>query len=262
MTDTTETAIRYTESELVVSAAARLLRDRATVFAGVGLPILAVDLASRTVNPRVEAIYESGVAGAHPEEMAQSVADSVLVSGAEAVLSMHALFGYVLGGGRVDVGFLGAAQIDRVGSINTSFIGDRSSPDVRLPGSGGAADIMANAGEIFVIMRRHDVDSFPAALDYVTSPSPVAAEASTVTRKPRGFGVSTVISPLGILRRHDRWGELTLTHVHPGVDVDEVRSRTGWDLSVADEVGETPAPTAEELRLLRDEIDTVRLYLR
>ena len=119
-----QTAQDYTQTELIVCAASKMLAGKTTVFAGIGLPTLAVDLAHRTINRDIELIYESGVTGAHPEEMAEGIADFVLVSGAESVVSMQALFGYVLQGGNVDVGFLGAAQIDRHGSLNTSLIGD------------------------------------------------------------------------------------------------------------------------------------------
>lgn len=252
----------YSQTELIVCAAAKMLAGKRTVFAGIGLPTLAVDLAHRTVNRDIQLIYESGVSGAHPEAMAEGIADSVVVSGAEAVVSMQALFGYVLQGGNVDVGFLGAAQIDRFGSLNTTVIGDWDKPKVRLPGSGGATDIAANAGEVFVIIRRHDLSAFPEAVDFVTSPSPVRAREAGVGIQPQGHGVSVVITPLGVLRREDRFGELVLTHVHPGVTVEQVRENTGWDLAVAEDVRVTAEPTVEEVRLLRDEIDTVRLYLR
>lgn len=249
-------------TEFLATVAARELAGRRRVFAGVGLPTLAVDLALRTTNPDVELVYESGVVGAHPEAMAEGIADSVLVSGAEAMLSMDALFGYVLQGGNVDVGFLGAAQVDRVGDINTCFIGDWHRPTVRLPGSGGACDIIASAHEIVVVLRRHDPDALPAEVDFCTSPSPVRARQREGFHQPAGAGVTTVITPLGILRRPDRDGELELAAVHPGVDVDDVRAATGWDLRVREDVGETPRPRVEDVRLLREEIDTVRLYLR
>lgn len=249
-------------TEFLATVAARQLVGKHRIFAGVGLPTLAVDLALRTVNPDLDLIYESGICGAHPAGLAEGIADSVLVTGAEAVLSMHALFGYVLQGGHVDVGFLGAAQVDRWGSLNTSFIGDWEKPTVRLPGAGGAAEIVPNAGECVVVLRRHDPGALPAELDFCTSPSPVRAREEDPRMVPPGHGVSTVITPLAVLRRPDKFGELEVSEVHPGVTLDEVRAATGWDIAVAEDVRETERPTAEGVRLLRDEIDTVRLYLR
>ncbi|WP_328529372.1 hypothetical protein OG984_28125 [Nocardioides sp. NBC_00368] len=249
-------------TEFLAAVAARQLVGKRRVFAGVGLPTLAVDLARRTVNPDVELVYESGICGAQPEGLAEGIADSVLVSGAAAVLSMPALFGYVLQRGHVDVGFLGAAQVDRWGSLNTSFIGDWDRPTVRLPGAGGAAEIMPNAGECVVVLRRHDPGALPAELDFCTSPSPVRAHEEDPRMVPPGHGVATVITPMAVLRRPDKLGELEISEVHPGLTVDDVRAATGWEIRVADDVRETARPTVEEVRLLRDEIDTVRLYLR
>lgn len=249
-------------TEFLAAVAARELVGKRRVFAGVGLPTLAVDLARRTVDPHVELIYESGICGAHPEAMAEGIADFVLVSGAESVIGMHALFGYVLQGGNVDVGFLGAAQVDRYGSLNTSFIGDWHKPTVRLPGAGGAPEIMASAAQIIVVLRRHDHGSLPATLDFCTSPSPVRARGDEGVMMPPGFGVSALITPLGILRRPERFSEFELASVHPGVAVEEVQAATGWDLRIAETLVETPRPTEEDVRLLREEIDTVRLYLR
>ena len=254
--------VRPDSTEYLAVVAARELAGARRIFAGVGLPTLAVDLAKRTVNSDLELIYESGVCGAHPESMAEGIADFTLVSGAESVLSMQALFGYVLQGGNVDVGFLGAAQVDREGSLNTSVIGDWERPRVRLPGSGGASDIIASAKECFVVLRRHDVSSLPAEVDFCTSPSPVRARRATGYLAPDGGGVTTVITPLGVLRRAPQGVELELAQVHAGVSVDEVRERTGWDLVVRDDLVVTPPPTVEDVRLLREEIDTVRLYLR
>lgn len=249
-------------TEFLAAVAARQLVGKRRVFAGVGLPTLAVDLAKRTSNPGIELIYESGVCGAHPDGLAASIADSVLVTGAEAVVSMHALFGYVLQGGHVDVGFLGAAQIDRWGSLNTTVIGDWQRPEVRLPGAGGAAEIMPNAGECFVVMRRHDPGSMPAELDFCTSPSPVRAIERDPGMEPLGFGVSTVITPLAVLRRPDKFGELHVSELHPGVSRDQVRRATGWDIPFSSDLRQTERPSAEEVRLLREEIDAERLYLR
>ncbi|MFC0450792.1 CoA-transferase subunit beta [Rhodococcus jostii] len=259
---TTAPAGAISATEVIVSVAARELAGKGRVFAGVGLPTLAVDLAKRTSNPDVELIYESGVCGAHPAAMAEGIADSVVVSGAESVVSMSALFGYVLQGGNVDVGFLGAAQIDRYGSLNTSIIGDWDKPTVRLPGAGGAVEIMPNAGEIFVVMRRHDPSAFPAELDFCTSPSPVRAREARDGIMPRGRGVTRVFTNLGVLSRQGPFDELELVSVHEGVSADDVRAQTGWDLKVAENLTVTAPPTAEEIHLLRDVIDKVRLYLR
>ncbi|MEU0136230.1 CoA-transferase [Streptomyces sp. NPDC006296] len=258
MTTTAPGAV--TPSELLSVVAARELASRRTVFAGIGLPTLATELARLTVAPQIEVVYESGVCGAHPSHLPETIADAVIVSGAEAVLSMPALFGCVLQGGHIDVGFLGAAQIDRWGSLNTSVIGDYGSPAVRLPGSGGAVEVMANSREVFVVMRRHDPRSFTGTLDFCTTPGPDRARAEGI--RPLGAGVTRVITELGILARSGVGEELQLVAVHPGVTVDRVREATGWDLRVADDVGTVPPPTGAELRLLREDVDPGRVYLR
>jgi glutaconate CoA-transferase subunit B len=255
-------AVAPSSTEFLATVAARQLAGKTRVFAGVGLPTLAVDLARRTINPDVELVYESGVCGAHPEALAEGIADSVLVSGAEAVISMHALFGYVLQGGHIDVGFLGAAQVDRWGSLNTSIIGDWDKPSVRLPGAGGAVDVIPSAGECIVVLRRHDPGALPARLDFCTSPGPVRAREEDARMVPPGHGVSTVITPMAVLRRPDKFGELLLSEVHPGLTVADVKAATGWDIPVANDVRPTGRPSEEDVRLLREEIDTVRLYLR
>jgi len=249
-----------TSSELLSVIASRELVGRHTVFAGIGLPTLAASLAHLTVAPGLEIVYESGVCGAHPSHLPETIADSVLITDAEAVLSIPALFGYVLQGGHIDVGFLGAAQIDRWGNLNSSVIGDWHRPKVRLPGSGGAMEVMANSREVFVVMRRHEQRSFPAALDFCTSPGPDRARADGI--RPRGAGVTRVITDLGILAREGVGEELRLVAVHPGITVDQVRSATGWDLQVADTVDTVEPPTADELRLLREDVDPRRVYLR
>ena len=249
-----------TSSELLASVASRELDGANTVFAGIGLPTLAVSLAQKTVSPDVEIVYESGVCGAHPAQLPETIADAVLITDSEAVLPMTALFGYVLQGGRIDVGFLGAAQIDRFGNLNSSVIGDWHSPDVRLPGSGGAMEVMANSGEVFVVMRRHDPRSFTAELDFCTSPGPDRAIADGI--RPRGKGVTRVITELGILARDGVGEELRLVAVHPGVTAEQVRASTGWELRVADDLTTITPPSEAELHLLRDEVDPDRVYLR
>ncbi|WP_250292383.1 CoA-transferase subunit beta [Streptomyces atroolivaceus] len=257
---TTAPEAAATSSELLSVVASRELAARRTVFAGIGLPTLATELARLTVAPQIEVVYESGVCGAHPSHLPETIADAVLISGAEAVLSMPALFGCVLQGGHIDVGFLGAAQIDRWGNLNTSVIGDWENPTVRLPGSGGAIEVMANSREVFVVMRRHDPRSFTETLDFCTTPGPDRAIAEGI--RPLGSGVTRVITELGILARSGVGEELRLVAVQPGVTVEQVREATGWDLRVAGSVGTVPPPTGAELRLLREDVDPGRVYLR
>jgi glutaconate CoA-transferase subunit B len=254
------TAAAATSSELLSVVASRELAGKHIVFAGIGLPTLATALAQLTVAPGIEIVYESGVCGAHPSHLPETIADAVLITGAEAVLPMPALFGYVLQGGHIDVGFLGAAQIDRWGNLNSSVIGAWEEPTVRLPGPGGAMEVMANAREVFVVMRRHTPRSFTAELDFCTSPGPDRALADGV--HPRGAGVTRVVTELGILGRSGIGEQLTLIGVHPGVTVAEVRRATGWDLQVSDTVATIEPPTASELRLLREHVDPGRVYLR
>jgi glutaconate CoA-transferase, subunit B len=244
-----------TVTELLTVLAARELAGRRIVFAGIGLPTLAAALAERTVAPDIEIIYESGVTGAHPIGLPTTISDSILVTGAEAVLPMPQLFGYVIQGQRIDTGFLGAAQIDRHGSLNSTVIGGSyERPEHRLPGSGGAIEVMAHAREVFVVMRRHTRQTLVDRLDFVTSPAPGGGQAS-------GRGVTRLITPLGVLTR-DLDDELVLSSVNPGVDVAQVRAATGWPLKLADAVSDGEPPTAEELRILREVLDPDRIYLR
>lgn len=249
-----------TTDELITVTAARDLASKRIVFAGIGLPTLAVSLAQETTAPQLEVIYESGVCGAHPSDLPATIADSVLITGSEGVLSLPALFGYVLQGGRIDVGFLGAAQIDRYGNLNSSVIGEWSMPDKRLPGSGGAHEVLANAKETFVIMRRHSLQSFVDKLDFCTSAGPDRSRSSG--GNPRTHGVTRVYTELGVLARSGAGEELSLAAVHAGVSTEEAVAATGWPLRVADDVHEITPPTAEELSILRDEIDPRRVYLR
>ena len=249
-----------TITELLTVLAARELAGRRIVFAGIGLPTLAAALAELTVAPDIEIIYESGVTGAHPAGLPTTISDSILVTGAEAVLPMPQLFGYVIQGQRIDTGFLGAAQIDRHGSLNSTLIGGSyARPEHRLPGSGGAIEVMAHAREVFVVMRRHTPQTLVDRLDFVTSPAPSGASVGA-GRQASGRGVSRLITPLGVLTRDD--DELVLRSVNPGVDVARVRSATGWPLKVADDVSDAEPPTAEELRVLREVLDPGRIYLR
>ncbi|MDH6532560.1 glutaconate CoA-transferase subunit B [Aurantimicrobium minutum] len=250
----------YSVDELITITAARELVDNSVVFAGIGLPTLAVSLAQNTTATNLEVIYESGVCGAHPSELPSTIADAVLITDSEAVLTISALFGYVLQGGRIDVGFLGAAQIDKHGNLNSSVIGDWDAPAKRLPGSGGAHEVLANANETFVIMRRHTARAFVKELDFCTSAGPdrVIAEGGT----PRSRGVTKVFTEYGVMSRAGAGEELTLTAIHRGITAEDVVAATGWELQVSPELTVIAPPTEAELALLRDEIDPSGVYLR
>lgn len=254
------TAITFSIDELLTVTAARELAGKNIVFAGIGLPTLAVSLAQETTAPNIEVIYESGVCGAHPSALPATIADSVLVTDSEAVLSLASLFGYVLQGGRIDVGFLGAAQIDKFGNLNSSVIGSWEKPHKRLPGSGGAHEVLANAKETFVIMRRHSERALVEKVDFITSAAPDAFSLSG--RRSNAKGVTRVFTQFGVLSREDVNQELKLTGIHAGIDVETVLNSTGWDLQVDPELKVIPSPSPEELELLRTDIDPTGMYLR
>ena len=254
----------FTKSEMMIVAAARALEGQHVCFVGVGLPNIAVNLAQRTVAPDLELVYEAGVFGARPQRLPLSIGDPTIVTGSTAVVSMLELFGYYLQGGLIDVGFLGAAQIDRFGNINTTVIGPYDHPTTRLPGSGGACEIAINARQVFVIMRQSK-RSFVETIDFRTSPGNLggAIEAERIRRQGGwlGRGPTIVVTDLG-LYRFDEDGEMRLDSLHPGVTLDGVRETIGWDIRLATEVGSTPPPTDEELRLVREELDPGGVYTK
>ena len=223
----------YTADEMMAIEAARRLRDGSVCFVGIGLPSLACNLARTTHAPKTVLVYESGTIGAKPTVLPLSIGDGELAETADVVVSVPEMFAYWLQGGRIDVGFLGAAQIDRHGNLNSTVIGEYESPKVRLPGGGGAPEIAAAAREVFVMLRQSP-RTFVERLDFRTS---------------SGDRVSVVVTDLGLLE--PRGGELTLTHVHPGVEVDQARAATGWPLRVAEDLRETLSPSERELEALR-----------
>jgi glutaconate CoA-transferase subunit B len=225
----------WTSDEMMAVEAARRLRDGDVCFVGIGLPSLAANLARRTHAPRCVLIYESGTIGAKPSRLPLSIGDGELAETADAVVSVPEMFAYWLQGGRIDVGFLGAAQIDRLGNLNSTVIGDYERPKVRLPGAGGAPEIATSARSVFVMLRQSP-RAFVEKVDFVSSV---------------GTRLSVVVTDLGILEPDLRTRELTLTRVHPGIAVDDVREATGWELRVGDGVEETRPPTEDELRALR-----------
>ena len=223
----------YTADEMMAVAAARRLRDGMVCFVGIGLPSTAANLARRTHAPGCVLVYESGTIGAKPEHLPLSIGDGELAETADAVVSVPEMFGYWLQGGRIDVGFLGAAQIDRFGNLNSTVIGDYDAPTVRLPGGGGAPEIATGVRDVFVLLRQAR-RAFVERLDFLTSV---------------GERVRVVVTDLGVLEPRD--GELTLTFVHPSSTVDEAREATGWNLRVAGDVQVSEPPTTRELLALR-----------
>jgi glutaconate CoA-transferase subunit B len=246
----------YTPNEMMIVAAARLLAGERVCFVGVGPPNIACNLAKRTVAPDLELVYEAGVFGSAPARLPLSIGDPTLVTGSTLVTSQFELFSYYLQGGLIDVGFLGASQIDRYGNINTTVIGGYETPKVRLPGSGGACEIAINAKKVFVIMPQSK-RSFVDKIDFTTSPGHLAGK-----RPPEwGGGPTVVVTNLGVYRFGDD-GQMRLASAHPGIGVEEIRGNTSWPLNVPEDVGETPHPSDEELRLIREELDPEGAYTR
>ncbi|MBE9475338.1 MAG: CoA-transferase subunit beta [Chloroflexi bacterium] len=250
----------YTSAELMTINAARLLRDGDVVFVGVGLPNLACNLARHTHAPNLVMIYEAGVIGAQPARLPLSIGDPTLVSGALSVCSMYEIFTLYLQRGNIDVGFLGGAQIDRFGNINATVIGDYNQPKVRLPGSGGSMEIAAWANRCY-IMTPHQKRRFPEQVDFRTSAGFLNGRAERDAARLRGQGPQAVVTNLGILEPDDR-GELTLTALHPNIEVEQVRDNTGWALKVAAQLQITQPPTREELSILREDLDPDGIYLK
>jgi glutaconate CoA-transferase subunit B len=227
--------LEYAADEMMAIEAARRLRDGSVCFVGIGLPSLACNLARATHAPNTVLVYESGTIGAKPAVLPLSIGDGELAETADVVVSVPEMFAYWLQGGRIDVGFLGAAQIDRHGNLNSTVIGDYAAPKVRLPGGGGAPEIATAAREVFVMLRQSP-RTFVERLDFRTT---------------AGERVIVVITDLGILEPRGDERELTLTHVHPGSDAEQARTATGWPLRVADDLRETRPPSAGELEALR-----------
>jgi glutaconate CoA-transferase, subunit B len=248
--ETSVTAPAYTSDEIMTVHAARTLGPRTVCFVGIGLPSTAANLARRLHAPDCVLVYESGCIGAKPSVLPLSIGDGVLAEHADAVVSVPEMFAYWLQAGRIDVGFLSAAQIDRHANLNTTVIGDYRAPVVRLPGAGGAPEIAASCGEVVVTIRQN-LRTFVDRLDFVTSVGHGEGGDHRQRLGLRGKGPTAVITDLGILRPDEETKELTLMSVHPGIDVDEARAATGWPLRVADEVTTTEPPTRAELDTLR-----------
>ncbi len=251
----------YTPSEMMTAVAARELRDGEVVFVGIGLPNLACNLARETHAPNLVLIYESGAVGAVPERLPVSIGDPALVTGSLMVCSMADVFQYFLQNGRIQVGLLGGAQIDRYGNINTTVVGEYAHPSVRLPGSGGAAEIAIHAVRTVVISRL-DRRVFPEQVDFVTSPGHRIRGRSRRELGMPGAGPTKVITDKAVLESDSETGELVLAALYPGIKMAEVASGVGWALRSRSRLAELDPPTDRELHLMREVLDPKRLYLK
>jgi len=241
----------YEADEMMSIAAARALKDVNACFVGIGLPSTGANLARRTYAPDLVLVYEAGAIGAKPPRLPLSIGDGILAETADAVVSVPEVFNYWVQPGRIDVGFLGAAQIDRFANINTTVIGgDYDHPEVRLPGAGGAPEIAASCGEVIVIVRQ-STRAFVEKVDFVTSVGHGSGPGDREKLGLRGKGPTRVITDLGVLEPDPDTCELTLTRLHPGVSAEQAQAATGWELKIAENLQTTEPPTDEELTALR-----------
>lgn len=246
----TTDGLGYSADEMMAVAASRHLDDGTVCFVGIGLPSQAANLARATRAPRCVLIYESGTIGAKPTRLPLSIGDGELAETAEAVVSVPEIFSYWLQAGRIDLGFLSAAQIDRYANLNTTVVGSYAHPTVRLPGAGGAPEIAASCRQTLVILRQ-TTRTFVNVLDFRTSVGYGEGAGSRERLGLLGGGVTAVVTNLGILEPDPVTCELAVTHVHPGSSIDDMRAATEWPLKSSEGVRTTQAPTATELAALR-----------
>ncbi|MET9692632.1 CoA-transferase [Streptomyces sp. NPDC006514] len=241
----------FSRDELMEVNAGRALAGARNCFVGIGLPSTAANLARSLHNPDLVLIYESGTIGSKPTRLPLSIGDGELAETADAVVCVPEMFNYWLQGGRIEVGFLGAAQVDRYANINTTVV-DRGPgmPEARLPGAGGAPEIAASCGKVLMVLR-HSTRSFVEKIDFITTLGHGSGPGDRARLGMPGAGPTAVITDLGILRPDASTAELVLTEVHPGVTVEQVRAATGWELKVADKIVTTEAPSSGELTALR-----------
>ncbi|MHB0775206.1 CoA-transferase subunit beta [Halomonas sp. WWR20] len=242
---------RYTSSEIMTVTAARALENGMTCFVGIGLPSEAANLARLTHAPDVVLIYESGTLQTKPDVLPLSIGDGELCETALTTVSVPEMFRYWLQGGHIDVGFLGAAQVDRFANLNTTLIGDYQSPKVRLPGGGGAPEIATNTGEVFITLK-HSRRTFVEAVDFITTLGFGRDGKGREGVSNIGKGPTRVITDLCVMRPDPETRELVVTSLHPGVTREQVQDATGWEIRFADPLETTPEPEDHELDVLRD----------
>ncbi len=251
-------AAHYTPDEMMTIAASRLLRNGDVCFVGIGVPSAAANLARLSHAPGIVLVYESGTIGTRPDVLPLSIGDGELAETATAVVSLPEIFSFWLQAGRIDVGFLGAAQIDRFGNLNTTVIGDYAKPGTRLPGAGGAPEIANHAKQTFVVLKQSR-RSFVEKLDFVSSGGFLGGHGERARRGMQGAGPQVVITDLGVLKPAPGSQELTLVARYEHAGIDAIRAATGWPLAVADTMEVIPAPAAGELQTLRDLHERTRI---
>ncbi|MBF0279801.1 MAG: CoA-transferase subunit beta [SAR324 cluster bacterium] len=242
---------QYTAEEMMTIAASRKLKNGVVCFVGIGLPSAAANLARLTHAPDVVLIYESGTIGTKPNVLPLSIGDGELSESAQMVVSVPEMFRYWLQGGWVDVGFLGAAQIDKFANINTTVIGDYHQPKTRLPGAGGAPEISTNAKESLIILKQSK-RAFVEKVSFITSPGHLSGGDAREKAGLSTKGPTAVITDLGVLAPDPVSKELVLVSLHEGSTVEQAQEATGWHLKTNDPVPFTPPPTPLELSVLRD----------
>ncbi|MEW5901961.1 MAG: CoA-transferase [Acidobacteriota bacterium] len=251
----------YTPSEMMVVRAARELKNGEVIFVGIGLPNVACNLARRLQAPNLVLIYESGAVGAVPDRLPLSIGDPCLATDSLSVCSMVEVFNYYLQRGLIDVGFLGGAQVDRFGNINSTVIGEYQKPKARLPGSGGACEIAIHAKKIIIVLKQNR-NSFPEKLDFLTTPGFLRGQDERKKMAMPGGGPALVITDLGVYRFSRNTREMVLAEIYPGISVERVKENISWDLKVSPRLKTTEPPSPEELRLIREELDPQRIHLR
>ncbi len=241
----------YTAQEMMTVAAARALSNDDVCFVGIGLPSAACNLARLTHAPRVKLIYESGTLETRPDVLPLSIGDGELCETALTTVSVPEVFRYWLQGGRITVGFLGGAQVDRFGNLNSTVIGSYDRPKVRLPGSGGAAEIATGCGQIFIVMRQGK-RSFVREVDFLTSLGHGRTGTERAALGIRTKGPTLLVTDLCLMRPDPDTNEMVVTSIHPGVTREGISANTGWDVRFANAVEETAPPAPHELDALRD----------
>jgi glutaconate CoA-transferase subunit B len=251
--------VTFTSNEIMVSRAARELKNKQVVFVGIGLPNLACNLARRLHAPELVLIYESGAVGAVPTRLPLSIGDPCLVTDSISVCSMVEVFNYYLQGGLIDVGFLGGAQVDRFGNINSTVIGDYEHPAVRLPGSGGACEISIHAKKVIIILKQNK-KTFPDRIDFITSPGFIDQHNQREFYHMPGKGPALIITDLGVYTFSDETQEMILSEIYPDISVEYIKENISWDVTVNKPLKRTSLPTEAELKILR-QLDPDNIFL-